>query len=133
MNCIFADTYFYIAFLNPEDEAHQTSVDFMEGFEGEIITTEWVLTELANGFAIPDNRGRFVNFHAMLRNDPSVTINPATSELFDEGLRLYSARLDKEWSLTDCISFVVMKDNGLSQALTADHHFRQAGFKALLG
>jgi uncharacterized protein len=43
------------------------------------------------------------------------------------------SRRDKEWSLTDCISFVVMKERGLTEALTADHHFEQAGFKALLG
>ena len=56
----------------------------------------------------------------------------ATSELFERGLALYNARPDKEWSLTDCISFVVMADEGLTDALTGDRHFEQAGFTALL-
>ena len=59
-------------------------------------------------------------------------IIPATADLFDRGVQLYAERADKEWSLTDCISFVVMADEGLADALTGDHHFEQAGFKALL-
>jgi hypothetical protein len=50
----------------------------------------------------------------------------------DRGLALYAARPDKEWSLTDCVSFLVMQDHGVTEALTADHHFEQAGFVALL-
>ena len=52
--------------------------------------------------------------------------------LFEAGLRLYASRRDTEWSLTDCISFVVMKQHNLTEALTADHHFEQAGFIPLL-
>jgi hypothetical protein len=57
---------------------------------------------------------------------------PATQELFDRGVALYESRPDKEWSLTDCISFVVMADHGITEALTGDRHFEQAGFVALL-
>lgn len=59
-------------------------------------------------------------------------VTPASHDLFRRGLRLYFDRPDKEWSLTDCISFVVMGDEGLSEALTGDHHFEQASFTALL-
>jgi hypothetical protein len=52
--------------------------------------------------------------------------------LLDAGLGLYGRRLDKEWSLADCIAFVVMKDEGITDALTTDRHFEQAGFKVLL-
>ena len=65
-------------------------------------------------------------------SDPSVTIIPSGPELFAEGLALYSSRKDKEWTLTDCISFVVMKREELGEALTGDHHFKQAGFTTLL-
>jgi predicted nucleic acid-binding protein len=60
------------------------------------------------------------------------SIIPCGSELFHRGLSLFAARLDKEWSLTDCISFSVMKEHGLTDALTDDHHFMQAGFKVVL-
>ncbi len=61
-----------------------------------------------------------------------MTIVPSSSDLFWRGIKLFDARPDKEWSLTDCISFEVMAELGLTDALTADHHFEQAGFRALL-
>ena len=69
---------------------------------------------------------------ADLAVDVSTTILPPTLELFEAGCDLYEQRPDKEWSLTDCISFVVMHNHGLTDALTADRHFQQAGFQALL-
>lgn len=57
---------------------------------------------------------------------------PANVEIFERGVELYHSRLDKQWSLTDCISFVVMSEEGIAEALTGDHHFEQAGFVALL-
>lgn len=65
-------------------------------------------------------------------NDDDVEILSVDSELFSKALKFYSSRIDKEWGLTDCISFVVMKDRKLKDALTSDHHFEQAGFQALL-
>jgi hypothetical protein len=59
-------------------------------------------------------------------------IVPPTQSLSDQGVELYSERPDKGWSLTDCISFIVMRHHGVTQALTGDHHFEQAGFIALL-
>ena len=67
-----------------------------------------------------------------LRDDEGVEILPVGPELFSRALTFYSHRMDKEWGLTDCISFVVMKERKLRDALTADHHFEQAAFKALL-
>nr|MBA2333413.1 nucleic acid-binding protein [Blastocatellia bacterium] len=67
-----------------------------------------------------------------MRDSARVTIVPLDSNLFDRGLRLMASRPDKNWSLTDCISFVVMKERSLSDALTADRHFEQAGFRALM-
>jgi predicted nucleic acid-binding protein len=67
-----------------------------------------------------------------LKNDPNVTFVPATDDLFRKGFDLFSSRSDKSWTLTDCISFIVMEEAGLTEALTGDRHFVQAGFEALL-
>ncbi len=68
----------------------------------------------------------------MLDADPQTVVAPATRELLDAGRSLFAQRMDKNWSLTDCISFSVMQREGLSRAFMADHHFEQAGFTALL-
>jgi hypothetical protein len=67
-----------------------------------------------------------------LANDKSVEIVPLSVDLFSRALHLYSERPDKEWGLTDCISFVVMTDRRITNALTTDAHFQQAGFQALM-
>jgi len=67
-----------------------------------------------------------------LHGDANTVIHPAHHDLFQQGLTLYKRRPDKDWSFTDCISFAVMQAEGLTEALTADHHFEQAGFTALL-
>ena len=67
-----------------------------------------------------------------LEDDPTVTIVPLTQHYYERTLRLYRERPDKEWGLTDCLSFVVMEDLGLTDALTTDRHCCQAGFRALL-
>jgi len=80
----------------------------------------------------PANRPAFLRLMEVLRSAPDVTIIPPNDELFSRGIELYAERLDKEWSLTDCISFVVMTDEGIADALTGDRHFEQAGFNGLL-
>jgi hypothetical protein len=78
-----------------------------------------------------EDREAFLRFYDALRDEPDVKIFEADKGLFEAGLALFRNRPDKEWSLTDCISFVVMKQEELTEALTGDHHFEQAGFKAL--
>ena len=132
MKTFFADSFFYFALLNSTDAAHEQAEAFLDHFDGRLVTTAFVLTELADGMADPLDRGTFIRLHEALSTDPSVTIVPADAALFADGLALYAQRPDKEWSLTDCISFVVMQRHGLTEALTGDHHFEQAGFTALL-
>ncbi len=132
MRLIFSDTFYFIALLSPNDQAHLKAVEFSDSYDGRMVTTDWIITELADGMAPPDSRQRFVNFLGMLRTDPDVLIVPLDKDLQEEGLELYRKRPDKGWSLTDCISFVVMQHEGLTEALTGDHHFEQAGFTALL-
>ena len=80
----------------------------------------------------PENRPQFARLLSLLRDQPDVEIVPASSELFRQGCELHAQRHDKEWSLTDCTSFTVMKQRGAVQALTSDRHFAQAGFQVLI-
>jgi predicted nucleic acid-binding protein len=132
MRTVFADTHYLIALVNPSDEHHGEAAEFTAGFGGGIVLTAWILTELGNALARAVNRTLFVAMVGDLLSDPRVSIVPASADLFDRGLDLYQRRMDKDWSLTDCISFVVMEEQGISEALTADHHFEQAGFTIVL-
>jgi uncharacterized protein len=91
-----------------------------------------VLAEVTDAMCRGHNRTKVVSFLRMLRRREDVVLMPASRELFDRGLQLFGDRLDKEWSLTDCIGFVVMRERNLTEALTSNHHFEQAGFTALL-
>jgi len=97
-----------------------------------LVTTEWVLTELGDALCRISGRHTFIWTLKDLQAEPESEIIPASAELFKQGFDLYASRLDKEWSLTDCISFVSMRQHGLTEVLTGDRHFEQAGFKALL-
>ena len=133
MKRLFADTYFFLAAINARDADHQAALDHFAREDFHFVTTAWVLCEVAAALAPRATRTGFVKLHEGLQADGAVTIIPSEAALFDRGLALYASRLDKDWSLTDCISFVVMQDQGLQEALTGDHHFAQAGFSMLLG
>ena len=128
----FADSFVFLAMLNPGDRKHKAAVQALQGSPHPLVTTTWVLTELADGLCFSKTRGLFVSLEARLRRNPLITILPPDQRLYDLGLALYRDRKDKDWSLTDCISFVVMRENAITEALTGDHHFEQAGFVALL-
>lgn len=132
MTPVFADASYYVALLSPRDQHHRDAVRVSDDLRRPIVVTEFVLTEVANALAPIESRGRAAALWTHLQSDPSVSIVAATAELIAKARELYSNRPDKEWSLTDCISLVVMEEQGLTEALTADHHFEQAGFTALL-
>jgi hypothetical protein len=88
--------------------------------------------EVADALAESESRPRVRDFILHLRGSPGCEVTPASRDLLDRGLDIYHQRADKQWTLTDCTSFVVMRERGLSEALTAEHHFEQAGFTALL-
>jgi predicted nucleic acid-binding protein len=131
MNVVFADSYYYLALLNRADQDHHRAVAFSRQYRAGQLTTVWVLTEVADALAAPRQRDRFPTFLAELRASPCATIVPPSLDLFDRAVALYRSRPDKAWSLTDCVSFVVMRERGMQDALTADHHFEQAGFRIL--
>lgn len=129
MRAVFADTFYFIAQLNPADGAHAQATAFTNSFEGKLVTTDWVLVEVGDAFSRLPNRARFVRFYQQLYNMPDIAI--FTADLA-AGFELFANRLDKEWSLTDCLSFIAMQEAGITEALTGDHHFEQAGFGSLL-
>ena len=129
---VFADTYYYLALLNEADEDHLRVVAWTAQFDGRIVTTDAVLTEVADGLSRGPGRGAAVRLIRDLLRDPAVTVVEVNRRLFERGLDLYENRPDKDWSLTDCISFVVMERERIDHALTADHHFQQAGFTPIL-
>ena len=129
---VFADTSYYVALLNANDSAHKLATEIASRLESTVATTNWVLAELANGLSASPLRGLFATWYERLRRDSMVLILPPTQEGFEQGVNLYVRHRDKDWSLTDCISFLVMREHGIRDALTADRHFEQAGFRALL-
>jgi uncharacterized protein len=128
----FVDASYYIAAVNPRDSLHAAAYDLASRLEPDFITTEYVLLEVANWLADAGDRAVFLRLYAQLREDLNTTILQSDPELFSRGLALYAARPDKDWSLTDCVSFVVMEEWHIREALTADQHFRQAGFTIML-
>ena len=132
MRSVFADTFYFLALLNERDAAHKRAVTASRTSGLALVTTELVLLELADALCKPPQRDEVSALWNVVETDPAFQFVRATSELIQRGRELYGERADKEWPLTDCISFVVMQDQGLAEALTADHHFEQAGFKALL-
>lgn len=132
MKTVFADTSFYIALVNRRDEHHQKARQFAADYEGDFVTSAWIVEELADYLCDAPNRPLFLSMYEELRQDARVTMVPLSAELFDRGIDLYAARPDKNWSLTDCISFLIMEQLQLHEAAATDHHFTQAGFAALL-
>lgn len=132
---VFADTGYWIALLNPRDDLHERAQQISRSLKlTRIVTSEMVLTELLNDFA---KRGEYlrevgVKLIKRLEQNPNTTVVPQSSSQFQAGVALYEKRLDKRWSLTDCVSFKIMEQFKISEALTYDRDFVQAGFQALL-
>jgi predicted nucleic acid-binding protein len=135
MRRVFADTFYWIALLNPRDQAHDLAASVSEGLGAvRIVTTEEVLTELLNFFGSrgPHFRRAAVGLVERMRSDPMIDVVAQTHAGFLAGCVLYQARPDKGYSLTDCISMNVMRRDGLIEVLTNDEHFAQEGFSCLL-
>ena len=132
MTRALADSFYFFALLNSKDAYHQKALAYARTYHGELVITAWIVTELGDGLAQPRWRNAFIDLIAQLRANSRVLFEPCTNELLDAGIELYRKRPDKGWSLTDCVSFVVMQREGIREALTGDAHFEQAGFIALL-
>lgn len=129
---IFIDTLFVIALINRRDQYHKQASELADKFEGNLfLITDAVLLEIGNALARNYRNEAVVVIEQFLASE-EVEVVRLTPELFDQAFALYKASQDKEWSLVDCISFVVMRETGVSRALTFDRHFAQAGLEVLM-
>jgi predicted nucleic acid-binding protein len=129
---IFADTGYFIALFTPRDQLHDRAVAWSGTIHEPVVTTEYVLLECVNALSKACNRASARTLVNHVHAATGWECIPASREIFDAGLRLHFAHTDKDWSLTDCISFQVMRSKGITQALAYDGHFNQAGFEPLL-
>ncbi len=135
MSAVFADTFYWIAFTNVQDLAHETVKTFTRSARPDVIcTTEEVLTEYLNYFAAwgPHFRNKAALNIQNILDSRTVRIVAQTGDSFRAGFELYRARPDKGYSLTDCISMQTMRTEGITEVLTNDAHFEQEGFRAVL-
>jgi uncharacterized protein len=128
----FLDTVFIQALLNRRDQYHTKAQALLPRVQSaEVWTTEAILIEVGNGLSA-FNRTAATQFIRQCYATKNMQVVGVDTALLDQGLILYSGRPDKTWGLTDCISFVVMQSKNLTDALTADEHFVQAGYRALM-
>ena len=135
MTEVFLDAAYAIALSASNDQYHQQALilaDKLEASRVRLVTTRAVILEIGNALAKSRYRRAAISLLDALEQDPNVEIVPLSEALYAQAFRLYKDRTDKEWGLIDCISFIVMQERGLTQALTTDQHFRQAGFQILL-
>jgi predicted nucleic acid-binding protein len=132
---LLLDTSFIVALENRDDPYHAKAweLERRNVREGLPYVLHWgILLEIGDGFARQGRREAGKRLLQTLLTEEGYLIVPLTPSLLEQAIDLYQNRLDKEWGLTDCISFALMKQEGIQDALTADVHFRQAGFQALL-
>ena len=131
MIALFADTFYFVALLNRTDQYHRRAIGFDRGNRG-LLTTEWVLIEVADLLAKGKTRPYVMPLIRDLQESGDCEIVAFSGDILERAQSLYDQHRDKEWTLTDCTSFLVMREHGITEALTGDRHFEQAGFTALL-
>jgi uncharacterized protein len=132
---VFLDAGYAIALSAPRDPYHDRAMELRSQIKVEgtrLVTTLGVVLEVGNALSKRRHRAGGIRILASLQADRRVEILPLLPELLSRAFQLFAARPDKEWGLNDCVSFVVMSDRRIVEALTADEHFRQAGFRPLL-
>lgn len=132
MIACFADTFFFLSLLNAQDRAYHGKARAANAVNRPIVTSRWVMIELADHLCDKQNRHLYGEVLDAIRSDERFDIIPADQSTLDAATELYRGRPDQAWSLTDCTSFVLMRQRGIIEALTADRHFEQAGLVALL-
>lgn len=132
---VFLDTAYAISLSSEQDDLHELALRIADDLENEytvIVTTQAILLEIGNALSKQRFRRSAVTLLQALETDPSVEIVPFSQELYDRAFALFRERPDKDWGLIDCVSFIVMQEHGITQALTTDDHYRQAGFQVLM-
>ncbi len=132
-NRIFVDTSFVIALINDKDQYYDQAQSLSYEFDNSpLVTTDAVLLEIGNALA-RDFRKEAIEVIKVLRSGKNTDVIEIDASLFDKGLEIYEKYDDKDWGLVDCISFVVMWERRITEVLTFDSDFEQAGFTILKG
>lgn len=129
---ILVDTGFFLALAQPNDSLYPCARAWVQVITDSLLITDMVLWEVINGLSKPKDRPIAHDIVTQVTSSPKYELALTKPSVFHEAIELHRRREDKEWSLTDCLSFLVMQDRQITRALTHDHHFEQAGFEALL-
>lgn len=131
---VFVDTACVVALVNRHDELHEPATALFEDVRSRarLVTSRAVCFEIGNFFKKSEHRRLAAELLQNIEAAPDIDVLSIGDDLYQRALRLFGNRPDKQWSLTDCSSFLIMQERGITDALTADHHFSQAGFLALL-
>ena len=132
---VFLDTSGWIALLNATEQFHQRANDVwleLGRRRYRIVLTDWIIAETGNGLARSSARTRFADAIERIWNNPQVGIIVVDEALIARAIDRYRRYTDKTWGLVDCASFIVMQEQGITEAFTSDRDFEQAGFGCLL-
>jgi uncharacterized protein len=132
---VFLDTAYALALSSPNDLFHQRAAHLADEIEAagvRVVTTRAIMLEIGNAFSKQRRRHADIELLDALEADSGVEIIPLSEQLYKRAWQFFCERPDKEWGLTDCVSFIVMQDRAMTEALTTDEHFRQAGFQPLM-
>lgn len=135
MKTVFVDTSAWLALINKTDHLHHEAKKVRDDLieqGARLLVTDYILVETANALSRIPFRKAVVQLISFIQSSEDIQVIQIDNGLFQEAWGLYSERIDKEWSLTDCASFAVMTGMGLKEAFTSDHHFEQAGFTILM-
>jgi uncharacterized protein len=129
---VFVDTSFVVALVNKNDQNHRLALDLSIQYSGKaLVTTDAILLEIGNALSRNFKIESVQIIEEFLTSDDVQVIHLAPP-LFRKAFYLYKSHSDKSWGLIDCVSFVVMRETGITEALSADKHFVQAGFNILI-
>ena len=135
MSEVFADAGYWIAIQNADDELRDVAQKAIDKLvQSRIVTTQMALVEFLNHMSRLGQYRRTIAVNTVrgLNNNPSVDVVQQTEEQYDAAVERYASRPDQRWSVTDCASFLLMEQRGITEALAYDRDFEQAGFTALL-
>jgi len=132
MSRTFIDTAFVVALINKNDQYHAKAMELSKKYEEKpLIMTDVVLLEIGNALS-RKYKQEAIQVITAFRSSDEVMIVELNLKLFERAFEIYEKYDDKNWGMVDCLSFIVMRDNEVTDSLTSDNHFKQAGFKVLM-
>ncbi|MBI5186819.1 MAG: type II toxin-antitoxin system VapC family toxin [Nitrospinae bacterium] len=132
---VFVDTAAWLALINKSDTLHKTAKKIRNSLlnqNAKFIITDYIIVEIANSLNRIPARESAIHLINSIMASRNIEVVVVDKEVFREAWELYSSRTDKEWSMTDCTTFVIMNRRQITEAFTSDRHFEQAGFTILL-